>query len=57
MPALIFHCPVTGLSVQGFVAEGIIGPDTVYVPIDCVMCSRSHLIDVRAPKSPNADDK
>jgi hypothetical protein len=56
MPTLIFLCPATGLKVQGFVAEGLIGPDTICVPVDCVLCSRSHLIDPRISELPDSDE-
>jgi len=55
MVAMIFQCPKTGLSIQGFIAEGEIGPDTISVPLDCPICLRPHFIDPKTGKAPSAD--
>jgi hypothetical protein len=55
--ALIFQYPVTELSIQGLVTEGLIGPDTICVPLDCPICSRPHLIDPKTGKVRDADKK
>lgn len=55
MPALVFQCPVTGRDVQGFVAVGLIGPETIFVPVDCMLCGRPHLVNTKTSKSPGTD--
>jgi hypothetical protein len=57
MDALVFQCPVTGLSVQGVVAEGMIGPNTICIPLDCPMCNRPHLIDPKTGKVRDANKR
>jgi hypothetical protein len=57
MGIVIFHCPATNQSVQGFVAEGLIGPNTIWVPIDCPICNRWHLIHPATIKIPKTDEK
>lgn len=54
-----FTCPVTGLKVRATAPDGLIGPDTAIVPLDCPVCRRSHLVRVdtieRADKPKGAD--
>jgi len=52
MRPLIFKCPVTGKSIQGLIPDAAIGPDTVWVPVDCPICQRPHLINPATGKSP-----
>jgi len=52
MRALIFRCPVTGLNIQALVAEDLLGPDTICIPVDCPICGRPHLIDPKTGMSP-----
>jgi len=56
VPPIVFQCPVSGQKVQGFIAKDMIGPHTACVPIDCVICGRSHLIDPKTGKVPGAAD-
>ena len=52
MRPLIYRCPVTGLDIQGSVPDGSGG--ATYVPIDCPICKRPHLIDPATGKVPGA---
>jgi hypothetical protein len=52
MHPFIFHCPVTGRQVQGTIEDGLIGPNTILIPVDCPLCNRPHLIDPSAGKVP-----
>jgi hypothetical protein len=57
MGAMIFKCPTSGYLVQAFVAEGLIGPDTICIPLDCPICSRPHLIDPKTGEIRDANKK
>ena len=46
MLPLIYRCPRTGISVQALVAADLIGATTMHVPLDCPLCSRTHLVNL-----------
>lgn len=46
MPAFLFLCPLTGLNVQGWMAEEPIAAGQ-YESVECTACRRLHLIDPR----------
>ena len=52
MRNLLFTCPRSGNLIQGSIAAEAIGPSTVYVPVDCPICLRPHLIDLKTGKVP-----
>lgn len=54
---LLFTCPRSGSLVQGSIPNAAIGPDTVYVPVDCPICQRPHVIDLEAGTVPQGDSK
>jgi uncharacterized Zn-finger protein len=49
MPAILFHCPTTGLSVQCWVVDDPLAHPEQYVEqyelVACPSCMRIHLID------------
>jgi hypothetical protein len=53
MRSLIFTCPSTALSVQALVDEDLVGPNTMYIPLDCPICKRSHMIEVATCTRPD----
>jgi hypothetical protein len=57
MRPLVYRCPSTGRKVQALVADGVIGPDTVLVPLDCPMCNRPHLVDLAECTPPDDDSE
>ena len=57
MRHLLFTCPRSGNLIQGSVAADAIGPATVYVPVDCPICHRPHIIDLKTGKVPESAPK
>ncbi len=51
MATFLYHCPTTGMKVQGFVAED---PnkrdDNSYRPVTCAVCARTHLVNPKTGK-------
>lgn len=46
MPAFLYRCPVTGLNVQGFVADDPSDEsDSDLRPVTCIACTRVHLVN------------
>ena len=50
MGAFIFRCPATGQSVQGFVAEDVSSNGETFVSIECLACTRFHLVNPNTAK-------
>lgn len=57
MRPLVFQCPVTGLKVQGMIAEDLEGPNTIFVPVDCTICNRPHLINATTGRTAGNGEK
>jgi hypothetical protein len=49
MPAILFHCPNTGLRVQGWIVDYPIAQHEQdhegYEPVTCPACERVHLVN------------
>jgi hypothetical protein len=49
MPAILFHCPNTGLRVQGWIVDYPIAQHEKdhegYEPVTCPACERVHLVN------------
>ena len=47
MPTLLFRCPITGHTVQGWIAEEIRTdpPQQVFVSLRCSACGQAHLVN------------
>jgi hypothetical protein len=54
MPAILFHCPTTGLSVQGWIVDDPTAHPEQYVEryelITCPSCMHIHLINPKTGK-------
>jgi len=48
VPAFLYRCPVTNLTVQGWAAEEI--AHETLTPIKCIACQRTHLVDPKTGK-------
>ena len=57
MPPLIFQCLVTGFDIQGLVPKDIVGAQTVWVPVDCPICNRPHLVNPATGRSLGQTEK
>ena len=44
MPSVLFRCPYTGRTVQGWLEEEVSVSD-VYVSLECPVCTRTHLVN------------
>ena len=47
---------MTGLNMQGLVAEDTTGAYTICIPVDCPICGRPHLIDPKTAQSPRDEE-
>jgi len=56
MPPFLYRCPITGLRVQGLVAEDV--PDDVdtYESITCLACRQVHLVNPATGKVLGEED-
>ena len=46
MPAFLYRCPVTGLNVQGFVADDPTeSSEDSFETVTCIACARVHLVN------------
>jgi len=56
MPPFLYRCPITGLRVQGLVAEDV--PDDVdtYESITCLACQQVHLVNPATGKVLGEED-
>lgn len=52
----VYKCPVTGLNVQGFVADDP-GDDRTYRSVTCLACRSVHVLNPRSGKLLGTDDK
>jgi hypothetical protein len=48
MSTFIYRCPLTGLKVQGFVAEEI--GENLFVSLTCLACTGVHLVNPTSAK-------
>ena len=58
MVTFIYRCPVTGLNVQGWIADDPTesGAET-YEPITCTACTRIHLVNPKTGKTIGEGEK
>jgi predicted RNA-binding Zn-ribbon protein involved in translation (DUF1610 family) len=56
MPSVIFRCPNTGRTVQGWLEEDVSVSD-VYVSVECPVCTRTHLVNPKTARVLGATDK
>jgi hypothetical protein len=54
MSTFIYRCPLTGLKVQGFVAEEI--GENEFVSLTCLACTGVHLVNPTSAKVVGAHD-
>jgi hypothetical protein len=43
----LYRCPITGLNVQGFIAEEIRDDPKTFEAVTCTVCGRTHLINLK----------
>jgi hypothetical protein len=50
----LYRCPNTGQAVQGWSAEEVSDQDDAdaYQSVDCLVCTRVHLINLKTGKTP-----
>jgi hypothetical protein len=57
MVSFLYRCPVTGLNVQGWVADDPTERgDDQFEPVTCNACTRIHLVNPTTGKVLGADD-
>jgi hypothetical protein len=49
MAAFIYQCPLSGVKVQGWVADAAAGDDT-YEAVSCTSCGAMHFVNVTTGK-------
>ena len=47
---LLYRCPNTGRTVQGWSAEEVTDDDDTYQSFPCIACTRVHLINLKTGK-------
>jgi hypothetical protein len=56
-PPYLFHCPITGSDVQGFLVEEAPSDDpNSYTPVCCLACGQMHLVNLRTGKTVGEHD-
>jgi hypothetical protein len=45
MSSLLFQCPYTGRTVQGWVEDEVADEREVFVGVECAACARRHLVN------------
>jgi hypothetical protein len=45
MVTVLYRCPNTGFRVQGYTAEEIAADYDIYVPVTCLACKFTHLVN------------
>jgi hypothetical protein len=56
MATFLYRRPDTGFNVQGFTADDR-GEDQTYLPVQCTICTRVHLVNPASGKVLGADDE
>jgi hypothetical protein len=55
-PPFFFRCPTTGKDVKGFVVEEIPGDEPkTYMPVTCLVCGQTHLLNLKTRKTIEED--
>jgi len=57
MPAFLYRCPHTDKVVQGFVAEELNPESDAYEAVQCVACTRLHLINPKSGRVLGSEDE
>ena len=58
MATFLYRCPITGLNVQGWVADDPSERDEhSYEPVSCHACRRVHLVNPKTGKVLGTDDE
>ena len=57
MAPFLYRCPITGLNVQGWVADDPTENEDTYEPITCTACTRMHFVNPKTTKILGADDE
>lgn len=58
MATVLFHCPNTGMRVQGWFADnGSENGGETYETVVCAACSRLHLVNPKTGKTVGADEE
>jgi len=56
-PPYLFHCPITGSDVQGFLVEEAPSDDPKsYTAVCCLACGQTHLVNFTTGKTVGEDD-
>ncbi len=50
MIPFIYRCPITGLNVQGWIADDPSEDGETYEPIACTACTRVHSVNLKSGK-------
>ena len=57
MPTFLYRCPVTGLHVQGWIADDPTErSEESYEALSCIACTRTHLVNPKTGKVLGEDD-
>ena len=56
MPSVLFRCPYTGRTVQGWLEEDVSVSD-VYISVECPACTRTHLVNPKSGRVLGETDK
>ncbi len=57
MRAFLYRCPNTGKNVQGFVAEELDPDSEAFEAVECMACTRLHLINLKTGRVLGSDDE
>jgi len=59
MTPFLYRCPTTGMMVQSLHDEGDLedGDAETFLPVECLACSRTHLVNPETGKVMGADDE
>ena len=52
----LYRCPNTGQNVQGWSADEVTDDDDTYQSVECVACTRVHLVNVETGKVLGEDE-
>jgi hypothetical protein len=57
MAPFLYRCPVTGLHVQGWIADDATADDDVFEAVPCLACQRMHFVNPKTGKMPSDDQE
>ncbi|MCC7348729.1 MAG: hypothetical protein IT538_15170 [Variibacter sp.] len=57
MATLLFKCPATGLTVQGWFSDEVSADQDTYEAISCPACSHLHFVNRKTGKALSASER